>query len=403
MPEKLNTRHFRHRGRLEQIPIYLGKLFRSFLYQSDWKVLPMSVVIAALIAMVVKSSFFLTSEGTLRGSFALTCVAIWNGCFNSIQAVCRERSIIKREHRSGMHITSYVFSHMVYQALLCLAQSALTMFVCLKCGVQFPAEGIVFKHLIVEIGFTFFLVSFASDMLSLFISALVRTTTAAMTVMPFLLIFQLVFSGGFFVLPDWGQKISDYTLSHFGLCCINASADYNSLGSTLAWNTLSGLKKESVNGSVTIGQVTELLSDKDNGLLKSVREQTVPIEDVLTFIGDNTGIKNGAALLIGMLPKGYENLTWGDVIDALASSEYLKSKSDTEIPFSFTIEQVIEMFGESKVKDTIMERSAIASRSDKYAHTTDTVAEYWLMLALSALLFALLATAVLEFIDKDKR
>ena len=38
-----------HRGRLAQIPIYLGKDFRMFIFQNDWKVLPMSALIAALI------------------------------------------------------------------------------------------------------------------------------------------------------------------------------------------------------------------------------------------------------------------------------------------------------------------------------------------------------------------
>ena len=44
--------------------------------------------------------------------------------------------MIKREHRSGMHISSYVFSHMLYQALLCLAQTVVTLYVTLTVGVQ---------------------------------------------------------------------------------------------------------------------------------------------------------------------------------------------------------------------------------------------------------------------------
>ena len=36
----------RHRGRGAQVFIYLGKLLRLFVYQSDWKVLPMSALIA---------------------------------------------------------------------------------------------------------------------------------------------------------------------------------------------------------------------------------------------------------------------------------------------------------------------------------------------------------------------
>ena len=59
-----------HRGRLAQIPIFLGKDFRMFIFQNDWKVLPMSALIAAIIALVVGANMFVTMEGQieLRGS-----------------------------------------------------------------------------------------------------------------------------------------------------------------------------------------------------------------------------------------------------------------------------------------------------------------------------------------------
>jgi hypothetical protein len=69
--------------------------------------------------------------------------------------------------------------------------------------VQFPAKGLFTPWLIVDLALTLFLISYASDMLSLWISSLAHTTTTAMTVMPFVLIFQLVFSGGIFSLPAW--------------------------------------------------------------------------------------------------------------------------------------------------------------------------------------------------------
>lgn len=227
-----------HRGRLQQIPIYLGKQFRSFLYMNDWKMLPMAAVIAALVAMVVRKYLFITQEGTLMGAFALTCVAIWNGCFNSIQVICRERPIIKREHRSGMHISSYLISNMVYQALLCLAQTVVTMAVCVGSNVRFPAQGFMTPFMVVDIGITMFLVAFASDMLSLLVSSIAHTTTAAMTVMPFVLIFQLVFSGSIFTLPAWATKFSDWTISHYGLTAITAQADYNHRPMNTGWTTL---------------------------------------------------------------------------------------------------------------------------------------------------------------------
>ena len=80
-----------HRGRLAQIPIYLGKDFRMFIFQTDWKVLPMSALIAALIALVVGQNMYVTMEGQFQCSLALTCVCIWNGFFNSIQSVCSDR------------------------------------------------------------------------------------------------------------------------------------------------------------------------------------------------------------------------------------------------------------------------------------------------------------------------
>ncbi len=116
----MNSRQFKalHRGRGAQVWIYLGKLLRMFVYQSDWKVLPMAALIAGLVGMVIRKKMFLNMEGTIMGSFALVCVCIWNGCFNSIQVICRERDGVKREHRSGMHISSYICAHMLYQARL---------------------------------------------------------------------------------------------------------------------------------------------------------------------------------------------------------------------------------------------------------------------------------------------
>ena len=127
-----------HTGRRAQVLIYLGKFFRMFIFQNDWKVLPMAAVIAATVCFVVGPNLFVTMEGTVMGSFALSCVCIWNGLFNSIQVVCRERAIIKREHRSGLHMSSYVLAHMIYQAFLCLMQTSAR---CVATGWREPLRG----------------------------------------------------------------------------------------------------------------------------------------------------------------------------------------------------------------------------------------------------------------------
>lgn len=405
MPE-VTQKSFLHRGRLTQIPIFLGKQLRGLIYQNDWKVLPMTAVIAAIVAMVIKGSFFSTSEGTLRGSFALTCVAIWNGCFNSIQVICRERSIIKRDHRSGMHVTSYVASHMIYQAIICLAQTIITIFVCVKAGVKFPAEGTVVHSFLLEIGVTVFLISYASDMISLFVSALVRTTTAAMTVMPFILIFQLVFSGGFFVLPNWGMKIAEFTTSHYGLCCMNAQANFNNLGSSLGWSALSSMSGQQINGTFTLGQISELLLNKNNGALSTIRNKQITEEDALRFaasiVGDNP-VKEMLITAAKQVTTEHKSITWGELMDIFAESDILKQNADLEIPFAFTVKQIMDLFGEDNVKEAVMTRMAVSGRKDAYVHTPENIKHYWNCLGISAMIFALLSIVALEFIDKDKR
>ena len=234
-----------HRGRLAQIPIYLGKNFRMFIFQNDWKVLPMAALIAGIIALVVGQNMYVTMEGQFQCSLALSCVCIWNGFFNSIQVVCRERPIIKREHRSGMHITSYIIAHLIYQMFLCAMQALLTVVVCKIAGIKFPTEGFITKWFLVDTWITLFLITYAADVTSLFISCLVHNTTTAMTVMPFMLIIQLVFSGGAFTLAGFAEKLTYLTISKYGLVALCAQGNYNSLRSVTLWNTIFKLRDSS--------------------------------------------------------------------------------------------------------------------------------------------------------------
>lgn len=227
-----------HRGRLAQTGIYFGKSLRMFVYQSDWKVLPMAAIISAAVVFVVGGNLFVTQEGTVTGSFALVCVCIWNGFFNSIQVVCRERAIVKREHRAGLHMSAYVASHMLYQLLLCVAQVIIMLIICRIAEVKLPAQGIITPWGVVDLGITLLLVTYASDMMALAISCIVRTTTTAMTVMPFMLIFQLLLSGSFFSLSGFAAKLTVLTVSSWGLNSVCAIGRYNEQGMVTLWNTL---------------------------------------------------------------------------------------------------------------------------------------------------------------------
>ena len=66
---------------------------------------------------------FSVNESTKTGVFAMICGCIWTGLFNSIQLICRERAIIKREHRTGLHISSYVIARLIFDFALCAAEA----------------------------------------------------------------------------------------------------------------------------------------------------------------------------------------------------------------------------------------------------------------------------------------
>ena len=385
MPEEKRQNPFRqirirYRGRFSQIQIYLGKLLRMFLYQSDWKVLPMSAMVAGLVGLVIRKRFFATMEGTLMSALAVTCLCLWNGCFNSIQVICRERDVIKREHRSGMHISSYIAAHMIYQALLCLLQTGITLYVMRAVGVRYPQEGLMTRYFIPEFSVSLFLITYAADMMSLWISALSHTTTAAMTIMPVILIVQLVFSGGMMSLPTRAEPVTKVIISNYGLKLIATQANYNAQPLGSAWGTIERMKGNEIKATFTVGQVLDYLGDPKNPAAEQIRS--------VALTGDNS--------LLG-------TVTIGMVVDEVNASEDSERFRSQTIPIETTVGEVIKMLGEQEVREYVETRATESAQVSDYDYDWRNVAAYWLCLILFAVVFAGLSTITLELIDKDKR
>lgn len=418
----------RHRGRGSQVWIYFGKLLRMFIYQSDWKVLPMAALIAGLVGMVIHRKMFINMEGTLMGAFALVCVCIWNGCFNSIQVICRERDVIKREHRSGMHISSYIFSHILYQLLLCILQTGITLYVTRLVGVKYPKEGLFTPWMIVDLGITMLLITYASDMLSLWVSTLAKTTTTAMTIMPFVLIFQLVFSGGMLTLPQWTKPLTNFTISNPGLKAIAAQADTNHRPFVTISDMVGRMRENELSAEITLGQALDTLSNADNPAVAQVR--AIQIGDAVTLAQIKEMLESSATITAhrqdvlvagltvgdmldametsGLLEKSGDQVinastTVGELVDSLAANPDVQAHRDDSYAFSATVGGLIDIVGEDTVKTFLEEKAAEASYKAEYELTVDNVVEYWLHLLTFIVAFALLSTVTLEFIDKDKR
>lgn len=418
----------RHRGRITQIRIFFKKLIRMFIYQSDWKVLPMAALIAGLVGIVMSGDFMVTMEGTLMCAFAMACVCIWNGSFNSIQVICRERDVIKREHRSGMHVSSYIAAHMMYQLLLCLLQTIVTLLVCYLVGMKYTGKGLFTPWLILDIGITMLLITYAADMLSLWISTLCHSTTTAMTIMPFVLIFQLIFSGSMIAIPPFAKPITMLTISNPGIKAMCAQTQVNDLPYETITDMVNMVKNLEVGGTVTVGQVLDALQVTDNDTVSQIR--AVEIGNLMTVgeIGEDLIHSENYADLrsetilgnvtVGQVLEaifeadfmdeykdisvGYET-TLGGVVDYLASAEGMESLREAGLTIETSVGDILDLMGEEEMRERISEYATKANYNPEYEYSRRNVAMNWVHILIFIVVFSLLSVITLEFIDKDKR
>ncbi len=209
-------------SRAGQTNVYVKKFFGLFWNDKSWKSILFGIAISVIISLVLEDGTFKYWMPTQSGCFTIVSACIWIGVFNSIQSVCKERAILKREHRGGLHMSSYIFALMIYHSVICLAQSILMTIVCCICIKHFPTYGIIFNSAALEMFISFFLITYSSDVLGLMISSLVKTTTTAMTVMPFLLIFQLVLSGTSFELTGGAKAVANLAISKWGMQAVGS-------------------------------------------------------------------------------------------------------------------------------------------------------------------------------------
>lgn len=213
-------------SRFGQVIIYVKKNFRLFFSEKGWGFILFGLIISLLVAWIVGDDMFQTYDATRSGFFTIMSACIWIGIFNSIQKVCKERDIIKHEHRSGMHISSYIVAHVIHQGIICLVQSII-MLLCCMLFIDFNEDGIIFDSSLIEYFITIFLTILSSDIMGLAISSIVRTPNTAMTVMPFILIIQLIMSGVLFSLEGITEKIANLTISKWGMEAMGSIGNLN--------------------------------------------------------------------------------------------------------------------------------------------------------------------------------
>lgn len=186
------------------------------------------VLIALLLGIVADDQVFEIYESTKSILFALSCAGIWIGLFNSIQEICKERTILKREYMGNLKLWSYTLSKFLIQMILGAIQAVIMVLV-FKISIGIPEKGILLKNSFPELFVTMWLTITASMALGFVISALVKSGDKAMTCAPFVLIIQLLFSGILFELKGLGNQIAKITISKWSVESLGSIANLNDL------------------------------------------------------------------------------------------------------------------------------------------------------------------------------
>lgn len=186
------------------------------------------ILIGVLLSIVADDEIFDIYESTKSMMFVLSCSAIWLGVFDSIQEICKERNILRREYMAGLKMGVYILSKLFVQCLLGAVQSIYLVFTFLLI-VKGNEEGILFDSFYLEILVTVWLTVLASIAMGFIISAIVRTGDKAMAAAPFVLIVQLLFSGILFELKGVAEYISYVTVSRWSVEALGSIVHLNDL------------------------------------------------------------------------------------------------------------------------------------------------------------------------------
>jgi ABC transport system ATP-binding/permease protein len=189
----------------------------------------------ALITFVVKDRNPLAELATpeamqapfaLRILFVFTCAAMWVGLSSTAQAIVQEASIYARERLVNLGLFPYLGSKVAIHAGLAIVQAMLAMGVIL---LSFKSPEPELLPWIAGCGITTFLTLMASLSFGLMVSAFVKNPIQANSMLPLILIPQIVFSGVLFDLDGMSQILSWLMISRWSIGAYGSLVDVNAM------------------------------------------------------------------------------------------------------------------------------------------------------------------------------
>ena len=184
-------------------------------------------LIGYLLTLVASSDIYESYDDTKAILFSMGCSCIWLGLLNSVQEICKEKVILQKEHMADLKLSAYLLSKFIVQGVLAFIQATLVVLVFQKIVGQ--SEYSILINSFWDIQIICFLSILSSASLGLFISSLVKNSNIAMSIIPLLLVPQLLFSGILFKLEDATDFVSNIILCRWSVEGLGTSVNLNEL------------------------------------------------------------------------------------------------------------------------------------------------------------------------------
>lgn len=174
-----------------------------------------SILMGLLICVATEKNCMSNPVTASMVCVAFTMAAAWLGLFNTIQEIVKEREMLKKEYMSGLNFTSYMFSKIIVFSVLSMYQ-AITCVSIVYFHLDPRPEEILLTNTIFDLIMNFFLVSFSTSTIGIFISSIVKETKTTLILSPLYMMIQMLFSGMFIPFIELTEKISYFVIARWG-------------------------------------------------------------------------------------------------------------------------------------------------------------------------------------------
>lgn len=164
--------------------------------------------------------------------FVLLLSATWVGANNAIREVARELPVLRRERGVGLSLSAYVTSKFLVLAGLTTLQAVVLVAIA-TARQRGPRDAVLLGWPLAELMVVVALAGIASMALALLVSALAGTPERATSVLPMLLILQLVLSAGA-ILPEIADRpvlreLGAFSSAQWGVAAAASTTDLSEL------------------------------------------------------------------------------------------------------------------------------------------------------------------------------